>query len=378
MEYCFRTNCLIFWISLQSVLTSTDNLSTNTIRTRFCSTYTDCYTCTSRDCKWCPLDEICSETASPYSSSQCNPVQNINSTINCGNKLFKGYNAAVAYENVLLTAVADTNKSAECLKKLFPKRDYYIVANISVPCDDFIFSYPNCYAYVGITHSNKTIIVAYRGTKNVKQLVEEALASLVFPKMPFEAGGNVQEYFYNAHCKLYEPVKKSVVSLKAKHPGYKVLVLGHSLGGAIASLASASLVFENITQSNHLTLYTFGMPRVGNRRYAEIHDKLVPSSYRLVHHNDIVPHLPIMFGSVRPKNKTGGSYHHGREVFYPNKNMNLNSNFTVCRADEDNKCSDGAMTKLPCVFNMSSCIEDHLFYFGVKVSNYCDNILHLK
>ena len=362
MGYTIR--CFMFWIFLQSFPAKADRLSA-----RFCSSNTDCYSCTSRDCTWCPLDEKCHSKSRSTPPNQCITGQDIFSTRKCGNKLFQGYSAAAAYENVLLTAIADTNRSVECLRKLFPTRDYEIVATISVPCDDFIFSYPNCYAYVGITHSNKTIIVAYRGTKNPKQLLEEALFSLFVRKVPFEAGGHVEEYFYNAHNRLYKQVKTNVLLLKSKHPGYKLLVIGHSLGGAIASLASISLVYENITQSDHLTLYTYGMPRVGNRKYAETHDRLVPNSYRLVHHRDIVPHIPFI-----SENKTSGPYHHGREVFYPNKVMTVNSNFTICRGDESDECSNGLVFKKPC-FNPKPCIYDHRYYFGIRVSNRCDNIL---
>ena len=335
-----------------------------------CSHYGDCYNCVSRDCNWCPLDEVCHSKISLF-SNQCNPTQSINATKDCRNQLYKSYDPSFAYETVLLTAVADTNQSEQCLKKLFPHRDYQIIEVISEPCDSFWFKYQHCNAYVGLSLSNKTIVVAYRGTKQDVQLVEEMLVTLAIPKQKFVAGGHVQAYFLNAHMKLYTNVAKNVKSLKSKYPDYNVLVVGHSLGGAMASIAAASLVYENIVKSDQLILYTFGMPRVGDQDYAYVHDKLVPSSYRLVHHRDIVPHLPLCKISC----SVHGPYQHGREVFYPDVAMTTSSRFTVCRGDEDKSCSDGFITKHPCLMDMSTCWDDHRNYFGIEVSHYCDRIL---
>lgn len=359
---------IIIWMILHIVLTN---------RAQNCSLHGDCFSCTSRDCFWCPLDEKCYSEPLPLNASQCGTEEFISSTKNCGNHLYEAYNAAVAYENVLLTAATDTNKSEECLQKLFPRKDYRIVATISVPCDDFFFSYPNCYAYVGVNPSKKTIIVAYRGTKDVKQLVEEALVSLAFPKQPFEAGGLVQMYFYNAQLKLYNKIKYHVMALKSRYPDYRMLILGHSLGGAMASLASASFIYENVTQSDRLTLYTFGMPRVGNQQYARAHDRLVPNSYRLVHYRDIVVHLPMCGSlcSTHADYATDVPYHHGREVFYPTSNMTRGSQFRLCRGDEDDSCSDGLISKYPCLIDIFTCFNYHRYYFGIRVSDHCDNIL---
>ena len=38
---------------------------------------------------------------------------------------------------------------------------------------------------------------------------------------------------------------------------------GHSLGGALASLASTLIIYEGETSKDDLMLYTFGQPRVG-------------------------------------------------------------------------------------------------------------------
>lgn len=87
----------------------------------------------------------------------------------------------------------------------------------------------------------------------------------------------------------------------ATHADARVVVTGHSLGAAMASLLLANgTVCSGLDQITfgHLVerpVYTFGQPRVGNSQYAEWMTRhLFPSGewYRVVHHEDPVPHLP--------------------------------------------------------------------------------------
>lgn len=69
----------------------------------------------------------------------------------------------------------------------------------------------------------------------------------------------------------------------------KIILAGHSLGGAITSLYSAFLS-TNITQKPLLT-YTFGKPRVGNIVYSEDMNKHM-TFWRMENEDDPVPSLP--------------------------------------------------------------------------------------
>jgi hypothetical protein len=66
----------------------------------------------------------------------------------------------------------------------------------------------------------------------------------------------------------------------------KVFLTGHSMGGAFAILAAAKLKSSGMRIA---AVYTYGAPRVGNRKFAESYK---PRHYRIEHGNDIVPHLP--------------------------------------------------------------------------------------
>ena len=78
-----------------------------------------------------------------------------------------------------------------------------------------------------------------------------------------------------------------------------VVFSGHSLGGALATLAAVqfSKQYPNIIVS----CVTFGSPRVGNSLFASMFDKCCSGSYRFVNEDDPVPMgpTPIRFTHVK-------------------------------------------------------------------------------
>ncbi|QDV57426.1 Lipase (class 3) [Rosistilla oblonga] len=77
---------------------------------------------------------------------------------------------------------------------------------------------------------------------------------------------------------------------------------GHSLGGAMATIC-AGRCFLSYIASNPEELYTFGSPRVGDRRYVN-YVKL--THYRWVNNNDIVTRVPPTWLGYR---------HRGNEIY---------------------------------------------------------------
>jgi triacylglycerol lipase len=87
---------------------------------------------------------------------------------------------------------------------------------------------------------------------------------------------------------------------------------GHSLGGAMTTICAGRCKLSHI-RSNPRAVFTYGAPRVGNRRYVNF---VRLEFYRWVNNNDIVPRVPPTAMGFR---------HTGTEVY-------LNSNGKPVRA----------------------------------------------
>ena len=59
---------------------------------------------------------------------------------------------------------------------------------------------------------------------------------------------------------------------------------GHSMGGALATLAAPEIVtaLEQAGVKVHVSCYTFGAPRTGNHAFARHYDRKVPDTWGLI------------------------------------------------------------------------------------------------
>lgn len=343
-----------------------------------CSTYTDCSTCTNHktwngeSCRWCPLNRSCHAKWSP--KNHCLRIKGTRHHSQCETRHPVHYNSDEAYRLLMFATAAYSDTPEKCLSALLPNTDYTVKSTIILNCDDFLFNYDKqCLAFIAVSHKNKEIVVAFRGTRGIKQIIDQVLTIMVTPAVHSTIGGKVFRYFNNVHGKLYETIKHSLNELMHRHAGYLVKLTGHSLGGAAASITSALLVQDGIVSTAHISLYTFGMPRVGNKIYARIHDKLVPNSWRVVRNGDIVANLPSCpLGSCL---MFDGPYHHGRKIIYTDEDMRRYSQHTVCNGNEDtlSQCDKKYQNRSTVT---SAKMEFHKEYFGIPVGTYCrDHIM---
>ncbi len=148
--------------------------------------------------------------------------------------------------------------------------------------------------------NDETLVVVFRGTRlQVHAVLDLAELVLINQKdlwtdadlLPavFAAGGRVHAGFLKAFKDVSDQLD---ALLAAKAPGQKIWLTGHSLGGALATLAAAHLG-SSVVQG----LATYGCPRVGDAAFASV---LPQQSYdRFVHRDDWVPTVPPeLFGYV--------------------------------------------------------------------------------
>ncbi|TKR69266.1 hypothetical protein L596_021447 [Steinernema carpocapsae] len=83
---------------------------------------------------------------------------------------------------------------------------------------------------------------------------------------------------------------------------------GISLEAAISSITVLGYVYDGTFSGDRRDFHSFGQPRVGDRDLAELHDKKVKNSFRVVNHLDFVPLLPPSYPLPW--------IHHGQEIYY--------------------------------------------------------------
>ncbi|XP_039145466.1 triacylglycerol lipase OBL1-like [Dioscorea cayenensis subsp. rotundata] len=143
----------------------------------------------------------------------------------------------------------------------------------------------------------------------------------------------------------YYAVREKLKSLLSEHKNAKFIVTGHSLGGALAILFPAVLLFHNeeeLMNKSFMGVYTFGQPRVGDKQLEKFMDAHVchpvPKYFRVVYCNDLVPRLPY-------DDKTFLYKHFGLCLYY-------NSFYIEQRVDEEpNRNYFGLRYLLPLYLN---------------------------
>jgi hypothetical protein len=84
--------------------------------------------------------------------------------------------------------------------------------------------------------------------------------------------------------------KDSVKSYLDTAAAAKVMICGHSLGGALATLLALDV---GINTSCHApTVFTYASPRTGDHLFAGSFNACIPNSYRIANRQDLVPKLP--------------------------------------------------------------------------------------
>lgn len=137
-----------------------------------------------------------------------------------------------------------------------------------------------------IAGNDEIILVAFRGTEPTK--LEDWLTDARAKRVPGKGGGHVHRGF-KAALQLVTAEMAATVRL-FQDRNQPVFVTGHSLGAALAGLAVAASESERI---NIACLYTYGMPRIGNKIFAKkFRQKYGKYTFRVVNNNDTVTRVP--------------------------------------------------------------------------------------
>ncbi|KAJ7955513.1 Fungal lipase-like [Quillaja saponaria] len=148
----------------------------------------------------------------------------------------------------------------------------------------------------------RRLVVAFRGTEQArwKDLITD-LMLVPAGLNPERIGGDFKQEVQVFRTRIISLIRLAIGYLDDNAElllKWHIYVTGHSLGGALATLLALELSSSQLAKRGaiSLTMYNFGSPRVGNRRFAEVYNENVRDSWRVVNHRDIIPTVPRLMG----------------------------------------------------------------------------------
>ena len=201
--------------------------------------------------------------------------------------------------------------------------------------------------YIALSHSltHPRIIVAFRGTYSVANTIVD-LSTISQEYVPYVGDDTNTNRSECTNCTVHLGFMTSWKTTQTlilshlekaveKYPNYQLNLIGHSLGGAVAALAS--LDFQARGWKPKVT--TFGEPRIGNEAlmryvdeaFSEQGQNNITHKYRRVTHaNDPVPLLPLHEWGYRM---------HAGEVYISKAELPpALSDLQHCKGDADPDC----------------------------------------
>ena len=152
------------------------------------------------------------------------------------------------------------------------------------------------------------LCMVFRGTDEIKDWIDNINASLVEKLF-----GGFHKGFWEATEEVWSDLKPEYQKKREKKR-LSLFITGHSLGGAMATIAAAKLIQSD---QPFISVYTFGQPRAMNQDAARIFNtKCKDRFFRFQNNNDVVTRVPVR--------RTG--YSHVGNTLYISKEKKIHDN----------------------------------------------------
>lgn len=158
------------------------------------------------------------------------------------------------------------------------------------------------FGFIGFDTTTKDLVVVLRCTETFL----EAVHDIAFVPIPNSMKGAEFTLVGSGFLRLFQSLKFSTRNGGSFYPNVKerieqyacfpekrnVVICGHSLGGAIATLLALDVALNTLVREPEV--YTFGSPRVGDVFFARKFNQKVTNSLRIVTGYDPVQTVPIL------------------------------------------------------------------------------------
>lgn len=203
--------------------------------------------------------------------------------------------------------------------------------------EDLVYSLDKTPVFGCIWTYNSTMWIAYRGTMDIKEWVknfqfdqeifsEDENQATMQTKLRFLRNTSTQPNVHSGFLKIYDQFRDSVLQTVKKVNPRKIIVTGHSLGGAVATINALDLK----NAGYDVSAYTFASPKIGDKSFCDIIDSSKLPLYRIFNTLDVIPTLPT---SVSPnmKNAEQPFFYNdcGEPVFFSTNWKSLINNHTM-------------------------------------------------
>lgn len=199
--------------------------------------------------------------------------------------------------------------------------------------------------FVSTSGPRAEIVLSFRGSATIRNYITDINILLVpFGSCP---GCAAHAGFVTAWKEPRKAIIAAIDTALAKNPSYKLIITGHSLGGAVATLAAADLRGLGYAAD----LFTYGSPRTGNRQLAEYVSGQTGITARVTRINDPIPRLPPLV--LTPFRHTTPEY--WLSTGAPTYTDNVIGDVKVCEGTASIGCNAGSKPTLD--------LDAHRYYF---------------
>lgn len=162
-----------------------------------------------------------------------------------------------------------------------------ILANLKKDDEQFlsVFGVDNNSAQAALIEHENYYCMSFRGTNEFMDWIDNINALSVE-----ELFGGFHRGFWKSVDDVWQPLYSKLMSLNTAGKKRPLFITGHSLGGAMATIAAARLIHLD---QPFTSVYTFGQPRALTRNTSRIFNAECKSRYfRFHNNNDIVTRVP--------------------------------------------------------------------------------------